>query len=79
VIPCLRSNDVVLVCCEVDGGEVSAQWVQINPAVYPAILGTVVEVVEPKRPGSDRYSIRIPRDLSMVHTDVNCPIVPVDS
>jgi hypothetical protein len=82
VIECLRSLDVVLVCCEVEGAEIVARWVQLNPAVYPAILGSTVELIQPKAENPLTFTVQIPADITEVHTDVRFPIVapiPMDS
>jgi len=84
MIPCLRSMDVVLVCCEVAEDAVTARWVQLNPAVYPAILGTQVELIQPKTKDPMTVTVQIPDDITAaVFTDVRFPIVspaiPVDS
>jgi len=79
MIDCLRSDDVVLVCCVVDGAELIARWVQLNPAAFPAIIGARVTLAEPKRPDGLMLTVSIPDGLRAVENDVRFSIIPVDS
>lgn len=73
-IACLRNWDVVLICCTVDQDNITARWVQINPAKLQAILGTQQELKEPKQRDSLIYTVQIPADITAVHTDVRFPL-----
>jgi len=77
VIPCLRNMDLVAIVCEVEGTDLIARWVQINPKAIAQILGTEQELVEPKTENGVTMTVRVPDDLTEVHTDVHFPIVPM--
>ena len=76
-IPCLRSLDVVLFCCEVEGDILTAKWAQFNPKLLPKLPTIPQVIVEPKKPDGHRFTIQIPPDLDPVTTDVRFPIIPV--
>jgi hypothetical protein len=78
---CLLNGDLVLFCCEVEGTDLVARWVQINPAAHPTIAGTTQDLYPPKGL-APVMSVTVPPDLAPVHTDVSFPIVatvPLDS
>jgi len=78
MIPCLRSLDVVLFCCEVDGTDLTAKWAQFNPQAVPSIFATPHLVAEPKKLEGQRFTLQIdPKDLDPVTTDVRFRIVPL--
>jgi hypothetical protein len=78
MIPCLRSLDVVLFCCEVDGDHLTARWAQFNPQAAPGVFSGPHVVAEPKKPDGQRFSLQIdPTDLDPVTTDVRFTIVSV--
>jgi len=79
MIPCLRNMHLVAIACEIEGAEMVARWVQINPKAIAQILGTEQELVEPKTQDGQTITVLVPADLSPVHTDVHFPIIPMAS
>lgn len=79
MIQCLRNLDIVAIVCDVEGDTLTAQWVQINPRRIATILGTDQELVQPKTKNPLTLTVRVPEDLTPVHTDVKFPIVAVAS
>jgi hypothetical protein len=79
MIQCLRSLDLVAICCEIEGNDMVALWVQINPKAIATILGTEQELVQPKTKDGITMTVRVPEDLTPVYTDVRFPIVAMDS
>jgi hypothetical protein len=69
---------VVAIVCEVEGDALTARWVQLHPAKFATLLGTEQTLVQPKTVDGITVTVRIPEDLTPVHTDVRLPIVTLD-
>lgn len=78
MFPCFRNLDVVAIVCEVEGDTLTARWVQLHPAKFATLLGTEQTLVQPKTVDGITVTVRIPEDLTPVHTDVRFPIVTLD-
>lgn len=69
---------MVAIVCEVEGDTLTARWVQLHPAKFATLLGTEQTLVQPKTVDGITVTVRIPEDLTPVHTDVRFPIVTLD-
>jgi hypothetical protein len=67
--------DLVAIVCEVEGTDMVARWVQINPKAIAQILGTEQELVEPKTENGITMTVRVPDDLTEVYQDARFPII----
>lgn len=72
MIEVLRSDDLLLLCCEATPKALICQWVQVNPVIsLEALHGSIVTVKQPKTAETLTYTIAIPKTLTEhVFTDV---------